>query len=74
MFEETFGHGRPPVTGFVSIPSRSELILPGWLLTLPEVTGVADGERALPVTTFNGDPPGGIRRRDPVSRSELPIT
>jgi maltose alpha-D-glucosyltransferase/alpha-amylase len=55
--EDTFGHSRFPVIRDGLYPITLGAHTSYWLLlTPPEVTGVADGERALPVTQFNGDP------------------
>ena len=55
--EDTFGHARFPVIRDGLYPVTLGAHTSYWLvLTPPEVTGVADGERALPVTHFNGDP------------------
>ena len=55
--EDTFGHGRFPVIRDGPYPLTLAAHTTYWLLlTPPEVTGVADGERALPVASFTGDP------------------
>jgi maltose alpha-D-glucosyltransferase/alpha-amylase len=55
--EDAFGHGRFPVIRDGLYPITLGAHTSFWLLlTPPEVTGVADGERALPATNFNGDP------------------
>ena len=55
--EDTFGHARFPVIRDGPYPITLGAHTSYWLLlTPPEVTGVADGERALPFTNFNGDP------------------
>jgi maltose alpha-D-glucosyltransferase / alpha-amylase len=55
--EDTFGHGRFPVIRDGKYPITLGAHTSYWLLlTPPEVSGVADHERLLPVTQFNGDP------------------
>src|SRR3984893_18631768 len=55
--EDTFGHARFPVIRDGLYPITLGAHTSYWLLlTPPEVTGVADGERALPFTNFSGDP------------------
>ena len=55
--EDTFGHARFPVIRDGPYPITLGAHTSYWLLlTPPEVTGVADGERALPFTNFSGDP------------------
>jgi maltose alpha-D-glucosyltransferase/alpha-amylase len=55
--EDTFGHGRFAVIRDGKYPITLGPHTSYWLLlTPPEVPGVADGEKALPVTNFNGDP------------------
>src|SRR5271169_1209517 len=57
MPEDTFGHARFPVIRDGLYPITLGAHTSYWLLlTPPEVTGVADGERALPFTDFKGDP------------------
>jgi maltose alpha-D-glucosyltransferase/alpha-amylase len=55
--EDTFGHGRFPVIRDGKYPITLGAHTSYWLLlTPPEVSGVADGERTLPVTQYNGQP------------------
>jgi len=55
--EDTFGHARFPVIRDGKYPITLGPHSSFWLLlTPPEVAGVADGERHLPVCEFNGDP------------------
>jgi maltose alpha-D-glucosyltransferase/alpha-amylase len=55
--EDTFGHARFPVIrdGVYTITLGPHSSF--WLLLVPpDVTGVADGDRQLPICQFNGDP------------------
>jgi maltose alpha-D-glucosyltransferase/alpha-amylase len=53
--EDTFGHARFPVIRDSAYPITLGAHTSYWLLlTPPDVTGVADGERKLPVTQFDG--------------------
>jgi maltose alpha-D-glucosyltransferase/alpha-amylase len=55
--EDTFGHGRFPVIRDGRYPITLGPHTSYWLLlTPPEATGGAAGERGLPITNFNGDP------------------
>jgi maltose alpha-D-glucosyltransferase/alpha-amylase len=55
--EDTFGHARFPVIRDGPYPITLGAHNAYWLLlTPPDVTGVADGERLLPFTNFSGDP------------------
>jgi maltose alpha-D-glucosyltransferase / alpha-amylase len=68
--EDTFGHGRFPVIRdnkyTITLGAHTSFWL---LLTPPDVSGVADGERLLPITQYNGEPtwwlsPAGTRFTD----------
>jgi maltose alpha-D-glucosyltransferase / alpha-amylase len=65
--EDTFGHSRFPVIRDGLYPITLGPHSTFWLLlTPPYVSGVADGERALPICEFNGEPswwfsPAGTR-------------
>jgi maltose alpha-D-glucosyltransferase/alpha-amylase len=55
--EDTFGHGRFPVIRDGKYPITLGAHTSYWLLlTPPEVSGVADHERLLPITQFSGEP------------------
>ena len=55
--EDTFGHGRFPVIRDSKYPITLGSHTSFWLLlTPPEASGAADGERILPIAQFNGDP------------------
>ena len=55
--EDTFGHSRFPVIRDSKYPITLGPHTSYWLLlTPPEITGVASGDRALPITSFNGEP------------------
>ncbi|MBV8379107.1 MAG: maltose alpha-D-glucosyltransferase [Verrucomicrobia bacterium] len=55
--EDTFGHGRFPVIRDSKYTITLGAHTSYWLLlTPPEVSGVADGEKSLPVIRFAGDP------------------
>ncbi|MBV9105597.1 MAG: maltose alpha-D-glucosyltransferase [Verrucomicrobia bacterium] len=57
MPEDTFGHGRFPVIRDSTYPITLGAHTSYWLLlTPPEVSGVAHGERSLPVIQLNRDP------------------
>ena len=57
MPEDTFGHGRFPVIRDSTYPITLGAHTSYWLLlTPPEISGVAHGERSLPVIQLNRDP------------------